>query len=656
VFERVLIANRGEIAIRVARALRELDVVSIAVFSDADAGSPHLAAADLAVRIGPPPARESYLSIPALLDAASRTGAEAVHPGYGFLAESADFARACRDAGLVFIGPSPEAIELMGDKARARELARESGFPVVPGVEALLPQGEELEAFCAQHGFPILVKAVAGGGGKGMRIVHELGELEAAVGAATREAEAAFGDPRLLVERYLPAPRHLEVQVLADRHGNVLHLGERECSLQRRYQKVLEETPSPSVDDDLRSRMAEAAVALARACRYEGIGTVELIVPQEGDGSFYFLEMNTRLQVEHPVTELVTGVDLVQAQLRVAAGERLWLSQDEIRFEGHAIEARLYAEDPATGFLPVAGRLAAWKEPDLPGVRVDAGVRTGSEISVHYDPLLAKLIAHGADREAALRRLDRALAELTALGLRTNQSFLRAVLADEDVRAGRLDTELLGRLLPRLEPGAPADLRHAAALALFLEDCERSGGSGTLPFGWRSSGPPIPRRARLQIGREQLEVSVSGTPAGAVVEEAGAQLPARVERVAEESLRVEIAGVARVYQVVRVDEELWVGRDGSALGVRRARRERSGERSRVEALEAPMPGVVVLVHARNGDRIRRGDPLLVLESMKTEMPIRSPQSGRVDRLMVEEGDRVRLRQPLALIAPGEEAA
>jgi acetyl-CoA/propionyl-CoA carboxylase biotin carboxyl carrier protein len=612
-------------------------------------------AADVAVRIGPAPARDSYLSIPALLEAAARTGAEAVHPGYGFLSESPAFARACRQAGLVFVGPSPEAIELMGDKARARALARENGVPVVPGLEALHPDGEQLAAFCREHGLPILVKAVAGGGGRGMRVVREPGELGPAVGAAAREAEAAFGDPRLLVERYLPAARHVEVQVLADRYGAAIHLGERECSLQRRHQKVFEEAPSPLADGELRSRMGEAAIRLALACGYEGAGTVEMIVPREG-GDFFFLEMNTRIQVEHPVTEAVTGVDLVQAQLRIAAGERLWLSQDEIELRGHAIEARLYAEDPAGGFLPAAGRLAAWKQPDLPGVRIDAGVTAGSVIPMHYDPLLAKLIAHGPDREAALRRLDRALAELTALGLRTNQSFLRAVLAREDVRAGRLDTELLERVVTELELEAPEDVRTAAALAFFLADHESLGMSADVPFGWRSAGPPAPWRARLQVGRQRVDVSASGSPACVEIEQDGQRSVAAVGNAGGDLLRVEIDGISRLYRVARDGGELWIGRDGSALSARRLDRRHRAEQAVVEALEAPMPGIVVLVHARNGDRIRRGDPLLVLESKKTEMPIRSPQTGLVDRLMVEEGDRVRLRQPLALIVPGEEAA
>ncbi|MGZ4387005.1 MAG: ATP-binding protein [Gaiellaceae bacterium] len=654
-FERVLIANRGEIAIRIARALRELDVLSVAVFSDADAGAPHVRAADMAVRIGPAPPAQSYLSIPSLLEAARRTGAEALHPGYGFLSENAELARACAEAGIVFVGPPPETIELMADKARARAFAREHGVPVVPGLEALYPDGEQLTAFHEEHGFPLLVKAVAGGGGSGMRVVREPAELEPAIGAAAREAEAAFGDPRLLIERYLPAPRHVEVQVLGDRYGSVIHLGERECSLQRRHQKVFEEAPAPSLDDETRGRMGAAAVKLTRACGYEGAGTVELIVPQEAD-SFFFLEMNTRLQVEHAVSELVTGVDLVQAQLRIAAGERLWLAQEDVKIRGHAVEARLYAEDPAGGFFPAAGRLLSWSAPTRPGVRVDSGIEAGSEVSTHYDPLLAKVIAHSHDRESALRRLDRGLAELTALGVRTNQSFLRAVLAREDVRAGRLDTELLERVLPELALEPPDDLPRAAALTLFLEDHERSSRRNGVPFGWRSAGPPAPWRARIEIGATTSELTVSGSPDAVVLGDGDESVPAAIERLDDETVRVELGGVSRLYRIARDGEALWIGREGAALSARRTGQLRQSESAHVEALEAPMPGVVVLVHARNGDRIKRGDPLLVLESMKMEMPIRSPQSGRVDRLMVEEGDRVRLRQPLALIVPGEEAA
>ena len=470
----VLIANRGEIAVRVARTVHALGLGSVAVFTDADAGALHADVADVAVRV------PSYLDAAALLDAARTGGARAVHPGYGFLAESPAFAAAVTGAGLAWIGPPAEAIALMGDKARAKRLAREAGVPVVPGLEGEEDLGlADLRAFGAEHGYPVVIKALAGGGGKGMRVVRAERELDAALDAARREAVAAFGDGRVLVERYLERPRHVEVQVLADRHGQVLHLGERECSLQRRHQKVVEEAPSPVVDDARRAALGASAVALARACGYEGAGTVEFLA---AGPEHFFLEMNTRLQVEHPVTELVYGVDLVEQQLRVAAGERLALDPAALRPVGHAVEARLYAEDPAHGFLPATGTVRRYREPLGPGVRVDSGIRAGTEVGTGYDPLLAKVIAHGEDRAAALRRLDRALGELVVLGTATNAAWTRALLARADVRAGEQDTGLLERVLDELPTEPPPDLLPAAAVAAFLAD---TAGLSVAPGPWR---------------------------------------------------------------------------------------------------------------------------------------------------------------------------
>ncbi|MCW3041475.1 MAG: Carbamoyl-phosphate synthase chain ATP-binding protein, partial [Solirubrobacterales bacterium] len=428
----VLIANRGEIAVRVARTVHALGLRSVAIFTDADAGALHVDACDTAVRVA------SYLDETAVLEAARRAGAAAVHPGYGFLSENAGFARAVVDAGLVWIGPPTGAIELMGDKGAAKDAAVRAGVPVVP---AVAPDGS------GDPIYPVVVKAVAGGGGKGMRVVRSPAELSDATAAAQREAMNAFGDDRVIVERYLERPRHIEIQVLADTHGTVLHLGERECSLQRRHQKVVEEAPSPVVDAALRARMGEAAVALARAADYVGAGTVEFIVPETAAGEqpseFFFLEMNTRLQVEHPVTELVYGVDLVEQQLRVAAGQALTLTQAALQPVGHAIEARLYAEDPAGGFLPATGEIVGYREPSGDGVRMDSGVRVGSVVGTQYDPMLAKVIAYGEDRVTAVRRLDRALSELELLGVATNAAFTRQLLAQEDVAAGAMDTGLL---------------------------------------------------------------------------------------------------------------------------------------------------------------------------------------------------------------------
>jgi len=438
----VLIANRGEIAVRIARTARAFGLATVGVVTDADAGALHADVVDVAVPIG------SYLDADELVRAARAAGARSVHPGYGFLSENAAFARAVAEAGLIWIGPPPGAIELMGDKARAKEAAAAAGVPVVPA-------GDD-------GAFPVMVKAVAGGGGKGMRIVRAAGELDGAIAAARREALAAFGDDRVMVERYLERPRHIEIQILADSHGACVHLGERECSLQRRHQKVVEEGPSPVVDAALRRRMGEAAVALARACDYTGAGTVEFIATADAS-EFFFLEMNTRLQVEHPVTELVYGVDLVEQQLRVAAGEPLALRQEALVPSGHAVEARLYAEDPANGFLPATGTVRVYREPG--GVRVDSGIREGAEIGTSYDPMLAKVIAHGPDRATALRRLDRALADFDLVGVTTNAAFTRALLARDDVRAGEQDTGLLERVLDELATSPPDDLVPAAVLA-----------------------------------------------------------------------------------------------------------------------------------------------------------------------------------------------
>jgi len=618
----VLIANRGEIAVRVARTLHRLGRPSAAVYTDADAGAPHVDAADVAVRV------PSYLDAAALLEAARIAGATAVHPGYGFLSENARFAQAVIDAGLDWVGAPPSAIELMGDKARAKRLARESGVPVIAGIEDEQDVSlDELRAFGAEHGFPVIVKAVAGGGGKGMRVVRSDAELEGALDAARREADAAFGDGRVLAERYLERPRHVEIQVLADRHGGCVHLGERECSLQRRHQKVVEEAPSPVVDAALRARLGEAAVALALACGYEGAGTVEFVAPADA-GEAFFLEMNTRLQVEHPVTELVYGVDLVEQQLRVAAGEPLGLRQEELVPAGHAVEARLYAEDPANGFLPATGTIRRYAEPRGPGVRVDSGVRAGSEVGTAYDPLLAKVIAHGPDRPTALRRLDRALAGLELLGVATNAAFTRALLQRDDVRAGEQDTGLLERVLDAVVPAVPDDLLPAAAVVAFLRD---TAGATTPPGPWR----------RVLDGHGEVRVTPAHVTAGGTTRTWAA---AGVDRA-----RIELDGVARRYAVAADGDAVWVGRDGFHLEARPERRARAGAAARAGSLEAPMPGTVLLVHVQNGDAVDAGDVLVVLESMKMELAIAAPAAGTVTGLEVRPGDRVAQKQVLLAV-------
>ncbi|AZM89259.1 acetyl-CoA carboxylase biotin carboxylase subunit [Streptomyces sp. W1SF4] len=464
-FSTVLVANRGEIAVRVIRTLRQLGIRSVAVFSDADADARHVREADTAVRIGPAAAAESYLSVERLLDAAKRTGAEAVHPGYGFLAENAAFAAACTEAGLAFIGPPASAISLMGDKITAKETVRAAGVPVVPGSSGSGLTDAELAAAASEIGMPVLLKPSAGGGGKGMRLVRDEAVLAEEIAAARREAKSSFGDDTLLVERWIDRPRHIEIQVLADAHGNVVHLGERECSLQRRHQKVIEEAPSVLLDEKTRAAMGAAAVEAARSCGYVGAGTVEFIVPGGDPSSYYFMEMNTRLQVEHPVTELVTGLDLVEQQLRVASGEPLPVTQDGIRLTGHAIEARVCAEDPARGFLPSGGTVLALSEPDGGTVRTDSGLTAGVPVGSTYDPMLSKVIAYGPDRAAALRVLRGALADTVILGVQTNAGFLRRLLAHPDVVSGDMDTGLVERDLSRLLPdGVPPEVYAAAAL------------------------------------------------------------------------------------------------------------------------------------------------------------------------------------------------
>jgi acetyl-CoA carboxylase biotin carboxylase subunit len=516
-FSSVLIANRGEIALRIARACRELGVESVAVYSDADAGAPHVRAADRAVHIGASPSSESYLVGERIIEAALASGAEAIHPGYGFLAEREWFARAVRDAGLVWIGPSAEAIESMGSKTAARALVTSAGVPVVPGTQEALRDAEEAAAIAEEFGYPVLLKAAAGGGGKGMRVVRQATELPGALEAARREARAAFGDDAVYVEKYIEGPRHVEVQVLADSHGNVLHLGERECSIQRRHQKMIEEAPSVAVDAALRARMGETAVAAARAVGYENAGTCEFLLDR--DGNFYFLEMNTRIQVEHPVTELVTGIDLVQWQLRVAAGDRLPFRQEDIVPRGWAIECRITSEDPSNGFLPSTGRIDYLHVPGGPGVRWDGGIDAGSEVGLFYDPMLAKLIVHGSTRDEAISRMRRALHELVISGVETSRDFHLRVMEHPDYRSGNVSIQWLEQNLESLTAVSPPDeqVRMAAVVAALLADADRaraasglsavSGGAGSTGGAGSDGKAPVEenpswrRAARLEALR-----------------------------------------------------------------------------------------------------------------------------------------------------------
>ncbi|QFZ76210.1 acetyl-CoA carboxylase biotin carboxylase subunit [Streptomyces fagopyri] len=639
-FDTVLVANRGEIAVRVIRTLRSLGVRSVAVFSDADADARHVREADTAVRIGPAPAAESYLSVAALLEAAARTGARAVHPGYGFLAENASFARACAEAGLVFIGPPADAIALMGDKIRAKETVRAAGVPVVPGSSGSGLTDAQLADAAREIGMPVLLKPSAGGGGKGMRLVRDAADLADEIAAARREARASFGDDTLLVERWVDRPRHIEIQVLADGHGNVVHLGERECSLQRRHQKIIEEAPSVFLDAATRASMGEAAVQAARSCGYEGAGTVEFIVPGSDPSSYYFMEMNTRLQVEHPVTELVTGIDLVEWQLRVAAGERLPHEQKDITLTGHAVEARVCAEDPSRGFLPSGGTVLSLREPRGDGVRTDSGLSEGTEVGSLYDPMLSKVIAYGPDRATALRKLRAALAETVTLGVQTNAGFLRRLLAHPAVVAGELDTGLVEREADGLVPGDVPEEVYEAAAAVRL-DALRPRGAGwsdpfSVPNGWRLGGTPAPVGFHLRV-----HDPVDHVPRG-------------THTVTADQVSVTLDGVRHTFH--RAGD--WLGRDGDAWHVRDhdpvAASLTGAAHSGADSLTAPMPGTVTVVKVAVGDEVTAGQSLLVVEAMKMEHVISAPHAGTVSELDVTPGTTVAMDQILAVITPYEE--
>ncbi|MGD1223833.1 MULTISPECIES: acetyl/propionyl/methylcrotonyl-CoA carboxylase subunit alpha [Streptomyces] len=639
-FDTVLVANRGEIAVRVIRTLRALGVRSVAVFSDADADARHVREADTAVRIGPAPAAESYLSAERLLEAAARTGAQAVHPGYGFLAENAAFAQACADAGLVFIGPPASAIELMGDKIRAKETVKAAGVPVVPGSSGSGLTDAQLAEAAHEIGVPVLLKPSAGGGGKGMRLVRDPAALPDEIAAARREARASFGDDTLLVERWIDRPRHIEIQVLADGHGNVVHLGERECSLQRRHQKIIEEAPSVLLDADTRAAMGEAAVQAARSCGYRGAGTVEFIVPGGDPSSYFFMEMNTRLQVEHPVTELITGLDLVEWQLRVAAGEALPYGQQDVTLTGHAVEARICAEDPARGFLPSGGTILALHEPDGPGVRTDSGLSEGTEVGSLYDPMLSKVIAYGPDRATALRKLRAALAETVTLGVQTNAGFLRRLLAHPAVVAGELDTGLVEREADSLIDGDVPDEVYEAAAAVRLDALRPSGEGWTDPFsvpsGWRLGGAARPVGFPLRV----LD-PVEYTPRGA-------------HTVTADRVSVTLDGVRHTFH--RAGD--WLGREGDAWHVRDhdpvAASLTGAGHAGADSLTAPMPGTVTVVKVAVGDEVAAGQSLLVVEAMKMEHVISAPHAGTVSELDVTPGATVAMDQVLAVITPAEE--
>ncbi|WP_431044345.1 acetyl/propionyl/methylcrotonyl-CoA carboxylase subunit alpha [Streptomyces sp. P1-3] len=685
----VLVANRGEIAVRVIRTLRRLGVRSVAVFSDADADARHVREADTAVRIGPAPAAESYLSIERLLEAARVSGARAVHPGYGFLAENAAFARACADAGLAFLGPPAAAIELMGDKIRAKETVRAAGVPVVPGSSGSGLTDAQLADAAREIGMPVLFKPSAGGGGKGMRLVRSEELLAEEIAAARREARGSFGDDTLLVERWIDRPRHIEIQVLADGHGNVLHLGERECSLQRRHQKIIEEAPSPLLDAATRAAMGAAAVQAARSCGYTGAGTVEFIVPGDDPSAYYFMEMNTRLQVEHPVTELAVSIagrdelDLVEWQARIAAGEPLPFAQDDISFTGHAVEARICAETARVSgdrvdFLPSAGTVRALSEPHGEGVRVDSGLSQGTEVGTLYDPMLAKVIAHGPDRATALRRLSAALARTTVLGLDTNVGFLRRLLAHPAVVSGELDTGLVDRDATALVPlGVPDEVLATAALLRqhALEPGARPAPGGaagwvdpfSVPSGWRLGREPAWTVHHLRVpGHEPVTVRVRGRARDAEIrierpdqaDAPGERSTVRARLLEAASGRVTAAwdGVIHHFVTAPGAEGTWLGRDGDTWHLLdhdpvEAALHGGAAAAHAGTLTAPMPGTVTVVKAAVGDEVTAGQGLLVVEAMKMEHLISAPHDGTVTELDVTAGSTVAMDQVLAVVTP-----
>jgi acetyl/propionyl-CoA carboxylase alpha subunit len=651
---KLLIANRGEIAARVIRTARAMDIGTVAVFSGPDADAPYVTAADEAVALPGSAPAGTYLNAPALIAAAQHTRADAIHPGYGFLSENAAFAQACADAGLIFVGPPPQAIEAMGSKIAAKELMAAAGVPVLPSITIegdQPPDGAEIKRI----GFPLLVKAAFGGGGRGMRVVRGHADLAAALAGARREAAAAFGDGTVFLERYLDSPRHIEVQIFGDTHGTLVHLFERECSIQRRYQKIIEEAPSPAVDEALRQELGEAAIAAGKAIGYTGAGTVEFVL--DAAGKFYFLEVNTRLQVEHPVTELVTGLDLVALQLQVAEGQPLPAEVRLAALTGHAIEARLYAEDVAAGFLPATGTLRAFDVPGLPGIRVDAGVTAGSQIGLHYDAMLAKVIAHGPTRDAARRRLARALAETRLHGVTSNRDLLVGILREEEFQAGQIDTGYLTRHDPedlaRAWRDDSAPRLHALAAALAGQAGRRADAPvlRTIPSGWRNvpsedqhvtfdTGDGTQLAVRYRFSGQTVTATINGEPVTQLL----------LRQAAAGRVVADIDGIRREF-TVRQDGDTWDVDSslGSSQLTELPRFPHPQSRAAPGSLLAPMPGTVVRVEVAPGAQVKAGTPIVVLEAMKMKHSVSAPHDGVVTDIEVTGGQQVDVGTVLAVV-------
>ncbi|NDY96622.1 acetyl/propionyl/methylcrotonyl-CoA carboxylase subunit alpha [Wenzhouxiangella limi] len=642
-FSKILIANRGEIACRIIATCRRLGIHTIAVYSEADAGARHVRLADAATCIGPAPASASYLKVERILAAAREHGAEAIHPGYGFLSENPDFARAVEAAGIALIGPSAQSMEIMGSKAAAKDRMAPAGVPLIPGYHGDDQNDEHLQAEAERVGFPLMLKAAAGGGGKGMRVVRSAGEFGEALAAARREARSAFGDERMILERYLARPRHIEAQVFADAHGNTVHLYERDCSSQRRHQKIIEEAPAPNLDPALRTELLAAAVRAAQAVNYLGAGTVEFLV--DGD-DFYFLEMNTRLQVEHPVTEMITGLDLVEWQIRVAAGEKLPRQQDQISIQGHAMEARIYAEDPDRGFVPSSGWIRALNLPEGEQIRIDRGVDTGDTVSVHYDPMIAKLIVHGPDREACRARLKRALSASFIAGPTTNLGFLQALAATEAFASGRLDAGLLDREPALVQTHREPPVEVVAAAAAYWLRAQEPDAPSPSPWarcdGWRP-GTPASRWLDIECGELRTSIEATGFAGDYKLMLADQDLALRLDPLGVSRFRLDLGDRNR---------PVWLHADGeSRLDVcldelrwtltRHARFEAAQSSAGGDGrILAPMPGRILEIRVTEGAQVAEGEPVLVMEAMKMELTIKAPIDGTVEGLAVERGDLV----------------
>ncbi|MGB8634045.1 MAG: biotin carboxylase N-terminal domain-containing protein [Rhodanobacteraceae bacterium] len=653
-FKRVLIANRGEIACRVIRTCRRLGIHSIAVYSEADARAQHVLQADEAWPIGGPSPADSYLRIDRILDVARQSGAEAIHPGYGFLSENARFARDCAEAGVVFVGPKPESIEAMGSKARAKAMMESSGVPLVPGYHGEKQDSDFLAAEAGKIGFPLMIKAASGGGGKGMRIVRTAEDFVSALQSAQREASNAFADQRMILERYIEHPRHIEFQIFADNHGHTVHLNERECSAQRRYQKVLEETPSPFLDDKLRDEMGKAAIAAARAVNYLGAGTIEFIVAK--DGSFHFMEMNTRLQVEHPVTEMTLGLDLVELQLRVAAGQPLpdsLIRNKAIPAQGHAIEVRLYAEDPDNNFLPASGHLDTLALPATSSeVRIDSGVVEGDNVSIHYDPMIAKLIVRGPDRPRALLAMQQALAQCTIGGLKSNIAFLERLIRHPVVVDGRIDTGYLDRHLDEFlvkdELPPPTIMLAALAITAMNEEAgtrfnsEDPHSPWTINDTWRV-GEDGERLIAVQLGGQRVTAALRGHDGDYIITHEKTGCTVRSCQMHEHSFTAEIDGTAHRIPLLRANTaQVLHDTDGRRWTFSRAAAFSwdADDGAGGNSIIAPMPGRIVVLKAAAGDQVDEGDELLVMEAMKMELSLKAPCSGRIDSINASEGDFV----------------